>query len=55
MVSVFFYLPIKAGPVKPEKVEKEEPDTEAKDAGPVKAEEVEKEEPAKEVSILSVD
>ena len=28
MVSVIFYLPIKAGPVKPEKVEKEEPDTE---------------------------
>ena len=25
MVSVIFYLPIKAGPVKPEKVEKEEP------------------------------
>ena len=28
MVSVIFYLPIKAGPVKPEKVEKEEPVTE---------------------------
>ena len=26
--SVIFYLPIKAGPVKPEKVEKEEPVTE---------------------------
>jgi hypothetical protein len=25
VVSVIFYLPIKAGPVKPEKVEKEEP------------------------------
>ena len=41
---------IKAGPVKPEKVEKEEPVIEAKEAGPFKPEKVEKEEPTKEVN-----